>query len=172
MRVFLIAGKAGCGKDEVAKLIKSKVDNTIITGLSKYIKLFALELTNWDGNDNDKPREFLQTMGDKLRAIDTDYLTKRIYEDIEVYKNEGISNVVISDVRLVNEINYFKNKNDLELITIRVNCDNSKRCLTNQEKCHVTETELDNYNGFDYIIENKFNEELEIQINNILEGMK
>ena len=24
MRIFLIAGKAGCGKDEVAKLIKSK----------------------------------------------------------------------------------------------------------------------------------------------------
>ena len=172
MRVFLIAGKAGCGKDEVAKLIKSKVDNTIITGLSKYIKLFALELTNWDGNDNNKPREFLQTMGDKLRACHEDYLTKRIYEDIEIYKREGISNVVISDVRLVNEINYFKGKEDLEVITIRVNCNSSKRCLTNNEKNHITEIELDNYNGFDYVIDNKFNDELEIQINNILEGMK
>ena len=26
MKVFLITGKAGCGKDEVAKLIKSKLD--------------------------------------------------------------------------------------------------------------------------------------------------
>ena len=172
MRVFLIAGKAGCGKNEVANIIKSKLDNTVITGFSKYIKLFALELTNWDGNDNNKPREFLQTMGDKLRACRKDYLTKRIYEDIEIYKNEGISNIVISDVRLIDEIEYFKNKNDLDVITIRVNCDNSKRCLSDEEKKHITEIELDNYNGFDYIIENKFNEELEIQINNILEGMK
>ena len=172
MFAVTIDGKAGCGKDEVAKLIKSKLDNTVITGLSKYIKLFALELTDWDGSDNNKPREFLQTMGDKLRACREDYLTKRIYEDIEIYKREGISNVVISDVRLVNEINYFKNKSDLEVITIRVNCDNSKRCLTNEEKKHITEIELDNYNEFDYIIDNKFNEELEIQINNILEGMK
>ena len=171
MRVFLIAGKAGCGKNEVANIIKSKLDNTVITGFSKYIKLFALELTNWDGNDNNKPREFLQTMGDKLRACRKDYLTKRIYEDIEIYKNEGISNIVISDVRLIDEIEYFKNKNDLDVITIRVNCDNSKRCLSDEEKKHITEIELDNYNGFDYIIENKFNEELEIQINNILEGM-
>ena len=172
MRVFLIAGKAGCGKDEVAKLIKSKLDNTIITGLSKYIKLFALELTNWDGNDNNKPREFLQTMGDKLRACRKDYLTKRLYEDIEIYKREGISNVIVSDVRLIDEIEYFKSKEELEVITIRVNCENSKRCLTNEEKNHITEIELDNYSEFDYIIENKFNEELEIQINNILEGMK
>lgn len=172
MKVFLIAGKAGCGKDEVAKLIKSKLDNTIITGLSKYIKLFALELTNWDGNDNNKPREFLQTMGDKLRACRKDYLTKRLYEDIEIYRNEGISNIVISDVRLIDEVEYFKNKEDLDVITIRVNCDNSKRCLTNQERNHITEIELDNYNEYDYIIDNKFNEELEIQINNILEGMK
>ena len=152
MRVFLIAGKAGCGKNEVANIIKSKLDNTVITGFSKYIKLFALELTNWDGNDNNKPREFLQTMGDKLRACRKDYLTKRIYEDIEIYKNEGISNIVISDVRLIDEIEYFKNKNDLDVITIRVNCDNSKRCLSDEEKKHITEIELDNYNGFDYII--------------------
>ena len=172
MKVILIAGKAGCGKDEVAKLIKSKLDNTVITGLSKYIKLFALELTDWDGSDNNKPREFLQTMGDKLRASREDYLTKRIYEDIEIYKREGISNVIISDVRLIDEIEYFKSKEELEVITIRVNCDNSKRFLTNEEKKHITEIELDNYNEFDYIIDNKFNEELEIQINNILEGMK
>ncbi len=172
MRVFLITGKAGSGKNEVANIIKSKLDKTVITGLSKYIKLFALELTNWDGNDNNKPREFLQNMGDKLRAIREDYLTKRIVEDIELYKREGITNVIVSDVRLINEIEYFKSNKDLEVITIRINSDSSRRSLTDSEKKHITEIELDNYNGFDYVIENKFNEELEIQINKILEGMK
>ena len=172
MKVFLIAGKAGCGKDEVAKLIKSKLDNTIITGLSKYIKLFALELTNWDGNDNNKPREFLQAMGDKLRACRKDYLTNRLYEDIEIYKREGISNVIISDVRLIDEIEYFKSKEELDVITIRVNSDTSMRELTDREKLHHTELALDNYNKFDYIIDNKFDDNLKIQVKEILEGMK
>ena len=172
MRLFLVAGKAGSGKNEVANIIKSKLDNTVITGFSKYIKLFALELTNWDGNDNNKPREFLQTMGDKLRACREDYLTKRLLEDIEIYKREGISNVVVSDVRLINEIEYFKNNDNLEVITIRVNCDDSKRCLTDEEKKHHTEIELDDYNGYDYIIENKFDKDLEKEIDKILEGMK
>ena len=172
MRVFLIAGKAGSGKNEVAIHIEEELENTVITSFSKYIKLFTLELTDWDGRDITKPRVELQNMGDKLRAIDKDFLTKRLLEDIEVYKREGISNVVISDVRLVNEIEYFKKQDEIEVITIRVNCDNSRRNLTDIEKKHITETELDNYDGFDYIIENKFNEELEIQIDKMLEGMK
>ena len=99
-------------------------------------------------------------------------MTKRILEDIEVYKREGISNVVVSDVRLVNEIDYFKKLKDLEVIAIRVNSDNSMRELTDREKLHHTELALDNYNKFDYIIDNKFDDNLKIQVKEILEGMK
>ena len=42
MRVFLISGKAGCGKNEVANIIKEELPNTVITAFSKYIKLFKL----------------------------------------------------------------------------------------------------------------------------------
>ena len=172
MRLFLVAGKAGSGKNEVAIFIKEILKNTVITSFSKYIKLFTLELTDWDGDDSNKPREFLQNMGDKLRAIDEDFLTKRILEDIEVYKREGISNVVISDVRLVNEIEFFKKIKDIEVVTIRVNSDTSRRNLTNDEKHHITEIELDNYNGFDYTVKNQFNDNLKEEIIKILEGMK
>ncbi len=172
MRIFLIAGKAGSGKNEVANIIKENLDNTVITSFSKYIKLFTLELTNWDGRDISKPREYLQNMGDKLRAIDEDFLTKRILEDTLLYKNEGIENVVISDVRLVHEIEYFKKLNNFEVISIRVNSLDSKRVLTDNEKEHHTETALDMYQGFDYIVNNDFSENLEKEIINILEGMK
>ena len=57
MKIFLVAGKAGCGKNEVADIIKNNLGNTVITSFSKYIKLFTLELTNWDGSDITKPRE-------------------------------------------------------------------------------------------------------------------
>jgi hypothetical protein len=172
MRLFLVAGKAGSGKNEVAIFIKEILKNTVITSFSKYIKLYTLELTDWDGRDISKPRAELQHMGDRLRSIDKDFLTKRLLEDIEVYKREGISNVVISDVRLVNEIDFFKKIKDIEVVTIRVNSDTSRRNLTNDEKYHITEIELDNYNGFNYTVKNQFNENLKEEIIKILEGMK
>ena len=76
MRLFLVCGKAGSGKNEVAEIIKNNLNNTIVTAFSKYIKLFALELTDWDGNDNDKPRAYLQYMGDVLRGVDINFMTE------------------------------------------------------------------------------------------------
>ena len=40
------------------------------------------------------------------------------------------------------------------VITIRINRDNIDNNLTENQKNHITETALDNYNNFDYIIEN------------------
>ncbi len=170
MRVYLICGKAGSGKNEVAEIIKDYLGDAVITGFSKYIKLFATELTTWDGNDNDKPRAYLQNMGDTLRSIDLNFMTKRVYEDLKVYEHEGINNVIISDVRLINEVNYFKEKNDIETIAIRVNSDISKRRLNEEEKHHITETELDNYDSFDYVINNQFDDSLKNEVIKILEG--
>ncbi len=172
MRLFLVCGKAGSGKNEVAEIIKKNLDKTIVTAFSKYIKLFALELTDWDGNDNDKPRAYLQRMGDVLRGVDINFMTKRIYEDLKVYEHEGIENVVVSDVRLLNELNYFKDKSDIEVVTIRVNSETSKRVLNESEKQHCTEIELDNYSGFDYVVNNKFDNKLEEDVINILKGLK
>ena len=170
MRVYLIWGKAGSGKNEVAEIIKDYLGDAVITGFSKYIKLFATELTTWDGNDNDKPRAYLQNMGDTLRSIDLNFMTKRVYEDLKVYEHEGINNVIISDVRLINEVNYFKEKTDIETIAIRVNSDISKRNLNEEEKHHITETELDNYDSFDYVINNQFDDSLKNEVIKTLEG--
>lgn len=172
MRLFLIAGKAGSGKNEVANIIKDTLRNSIVTGLSKYIKLFALEFTDWDGRDINKPREFLQNMGDTLRGIDKDFLTRRMNEDIQVYEKLGIENVIVSDVRLINEIEYFKNNKDLKTIVIRVNSSNSRRKLNEEEKNHHTELELDNYDKFDYVIDNNFDDNLKKDVKDILEGLK
>lgn len=172
MKIYLITGKAGSGKNEVANIIKEYEPKTVITGLSKYIKLFATELTDWNGEDVQKPRAFLQNMGDTLRSIDEDFLTRRMVEDFEAYKRYGIENVLISDVRLIHEIEYFKSLKDYEVIVIRVNSVSSMRDLNMSEMNHHTETELDNYDGYDYVIENKFNEALKKDVIKILEGRK
>ncbi len=170
MNIYLICGKAGSGKNEVANYLALNLEDSVITGFSKYIKQFALELTDWDGTDSHKPREFLQTMGDKLRAIDPDFMTKRMKEDIEVYESQGIKNVVISDVRLIHEIEYFKKIKKYNVIIIRVNSSVSKRVLTDEQKHHLTELELDNYKGFDYVIHNGFDRSLYDEVEKILRG--
>ncbi|MDE5888654.1 MAG: hypothetical protein K2H20_01395 [Bacilli bacterium] len=171
MKVFLVAGKAGSGKNEVANIIKKYLPDTVITSLSKYIKLFALELTDWDGRDFNKPRAFLQNMGDILREIDEDFLVRRMKEDFFVYNKLAIENVVI-DLRLRHEIEYFKQIEDLEVITIYVSSSSNVRDLSDEEKNHHTEVDLDNYEGFDYVIDNKFDDTLEKDVIKILEGMK
>ena len=171
MRLFLISGKAGSGKNEVAEIIKEYLPKTVISSLSKYIKLFASEMTSWNyGDEESKPRTFLQTVGDELRDIDENFLTKRLLEDIKLYQNY-YDNIILSDVRLINEITYFKEQRDLEVITIRINSTKSKRVLSDTEKSHLTETELDNYQ-FDYVIENEFNDSLKEKVINILKGLK
>ena len=168
MNVYLISGKAGSGKNYIANKLYEQLNNSIVTSFSKYIKLFATELKLWDGNDNEKPREFLQNTGDIMRAIDDNFLTKRMLEDIKVYKKLGIENVIINDVRLKNEIEYMKSSSH-KIITIRVNNKKSNRKLSPLEKKHLTETELDNYKKFDYIIENQ-DKNIEDIINKIVKG--
>ena len=122
MKVFLIAGKSGAGKNEVAKLIKEyylkKEESTVITSFSKYLKLFAYEMTDWDGKDEEKPRKFLQTLGSIIREdMHWPYfLIDRMFKDLEIY-DRYFDNVVICDVRLIEEIKMLK-QNGAKIITL------------------------------------------------------
>ena len=135
MKIYLITGKAGSGKNYVARKLKEKLDNSIVTSLSKYIKLFAYEMGIWNWNEDDKPREFLQNTGDIMRNIDINYMTSRLLNDMEVYKELGYENIIVSDVRLLNEIEYFKNSK-YDVVTIRVNSEKYNRVLSDSEKNH------------------------------------
>jgi len=172
MNVYLICGKAGSGKNKVAEILASLKEDSVITGFSKYIKNFCYELTDWDGNDNDKPREFLQSMGDILRKIDNNFLAKRMTEDLEVYKKYGIKNVIICDTRLKSEIDYMKKNKNINIVTIKVNSLGSTRFLTEEEKNHRTEIELDTYDKFDYVIENNYDNTLTEQLEEMLKEEK
>ncbi len=172
MQVILIAGKSGSGKDEVARYIKEyyneKDKKTIITGFSKYIKLFAKEILDWDGN-NPKPRKFLQDFGAETRENNERIFINRMIEDLKLYENY-CDIVVISDVRLIKEIETLKEEVS-NVYTIHIITDKSKNDLTSDEQNHITETELDNYNNFDYTIKNNFDETLKENVYKILKGM-
>ncbi len=176
MRIFVVAGKAGSGKGEVAKFINEyyiyKLDNCVVTQYSKYLKNFAVELTDWDGVSANKPREFLQSFGSKIRAYDQEYFTKRMIEDINIYELDGINDVIISDARMPEEIESLRENFD-EVYAIYVENQFAPSKLTVKEQAHITETALDGYPDFDYTLANDGNlDNLKDKVFKYLEGIK
>ena len=156
MKIFLVRKKSGSGKGEVAKLIKEfyiyKLEESVITEFSKYLKLYATELTEWDGNPATKPREYLQNIGDLVRSMDSNFLISRMIEDIEVYKNY-VQNVIISDVRFPKEIDEMALNYD-NVYSIYVDNQFRESTLSLKEQSHPSETSLETYPDFDLSIAN------------------
>jgi dephospho-CoA kinase len=174
MRIFLVAGKAGSGKADVARFIKEyyiyKIEESVITEYSKYIKMFARELTDWDGQDATKPRRYLQQTGAELRKLDPNYFTRRMIEDIDFYKNH-VSNVIIDDVRMPNEIEtMYESFDNVYSFCILNQFAPSK--LSIEEQADITETALEGYQDFDYTIINDNNNTLRDKVFKILEEIE
>ncbi len=172
MRVFLLAGKARSGKGEVAKVIKNYYDKkkqkTVITEYSKYIKLFAKEMTDWDGNSATKPRKFLQDMGVYIRKNleEPEFLIRRMKEDLKIYE-KFYDNCIISDIRYPNEIEEMKKINP-NIISIFIINEHGNYDLSKEEANHETEHALDNYHEFDFVIVNEEKELLEQKLMGLL----
>ena len=174
MKIFIIAGKAGSGKKEVAKMIKEyyiyQKQETVITGFSKYLKLFAEEIVGWDRNDAQKPRKFLQDLGVYIRQELNmpDFFTKRMMDDIKIYEKYA-KVCVIEDARLPLEIETMKqNYPDVTSILVINQFGNSS--LTVEEQIHPTEVALENYDKFDYTLVNADLNTLKEQVFKILGG--
>jgi hypothetical protein len=173
MKVFIISGKARSGKSTVSELIKKYYENiglkTIILAYGRYIKMYAKDVSDWDGSDETKPRELLQFLGTEVirHKIDKDFFVKRIVDDINIYSN-FMDVAIISDARFVDEIEYPKN-HFKDSVTINILKTNLNTDLTDKEQVHLSETSLDEYNKYDYVIYNDGTiEELEEKIINII----
>lgn len=157
MKIYLIAGKAGSGKGEVAKIIKEYYlgvkKKAIITEYSKYLKLYANEILGWNGEEP-KPRKFLQDLGVTIKEnMDMPkMLINRMIEDIKIY-SLYYDVVIISDVRYPEEIEEMK-KNFKDVYSIYVVNQFGKSELSLEEQTHITETALENYSNFDITITN------------------
>lgn len=173
VKIIILSGKARSGKNEVADIICNLYKDKKVKKLSYayYLKQYVKNISNWNGNEEDKPRDLLQSIGIDLikNKIDNKLLIRRVIEDIEVY-SYFYDIIVITDARLIDEVEDIKNKySDVKSIRINRNIDNN---LTYSQKEHVTETNLDNYNNFDYVIDNNNDyNNLEKEVNKILEDV-
>lgn len=170
--IILIAGKARSGKNTTANIFKEKYEKdskkVILNPYTKYLKMYIEEITSQKYNDDNKPREFLQKLGVELikeKLGKTNMLINRQIDDIDIY-SYYFDVIIIPDVRFENEITNIKNKyNNTYVIKINNNIDNN---LTKEQKEHITETSLDNYNNYDFIINNDNNyQDLKNQVEEI-----
>lgn len=167
VKIYILAGKARAGKNIVAKLINENISNSIVISYASYLKEYVKNISNWDGSEETKPRELLQNIGIELikNKIDDKFLINRIIQDIEVY-SYFYDVIIISDARLKEEINFIKNKFDYVKI---IHVYGRSNDLTESEKNHVTETDLDDYNNYDYEINNRDYEETKNIVKKMLE---
>ena len=158
-KIFIISGKARSGKNEISKIIEKYYSNKkcITISFGHYIKDYAKRVSDWDGNEDTKPRDLLQQLGVELikNKINNKLFINRILEDIEIF-SYFYDIIIISDARLIDEIESLKENypNSTSIRVIRNNYDNK---LTTEEKNHLTEIALDKYSDFDYFVENDAN---------------
>ena len=101
--IYFISGKARHGKDTVGLYLKEfyEMDNkkVITCAYANYLKEYAKKISDWDGNEDTKPRGLLQKLGSVIREELNlgDMLTDRLNYDILIYSKFADVIIVTDD---------------------------------------------------------------------------
>lgn len=152
-KIFIICGKARSGKDTISNIIKEYKPNSVILSITNPLKEYAKKITDWNGDEITKPRDLLQNLGINIikKEIDSNLLTRRIIEDIKImsyYKDY----IIVSGIRLKDEVNILKNSFN-NVFSIKIERPNFDNGLTDKQKQHITENDLNDFKT-DYLIIN------------------
>lgn len=148
--IIILSGKQFSGKDTVAKILLDKLPSFRRIGLADAIKIKYSERTGLSVEEIETNkstyRPDLIALGNEGRAINPDYWINTILEQKD--------NVIVPDVRMPHEVDMFKKNN---AFCIRVEASAKARSergkLTKEDD--YTEIALDNYNDWDYVIQNE-----------------
>jgi phosphomevalonate kinase len=175
--MFLIglSGKMGCGKDYIANkyiipYLESKGRKTMIWSFADQIKVNAMVKYNITyKNVYIEKSKFTRTL---LQKEGTEFGRDKYGKDIwikyldawsEIMGHKNVDALIITDVRFLNEIEYIKGKKGM---IIRIDADDRNEIRLQKEsngdnniytaiKTHISECELDKCTDFDYVINNR-----------------
>ena len=176
--IIVIAGKARSGKNTTADLLKTLFEadskKVILSPYTKYLKRYVEEITGDKIDEDHKPRDLLQQLGVEVikeKLGKRDLFIARQLDDIDIY-SYFFDVIIVPDARFPNEIETLK-KSYEHVISIKVKSSLDSD-MTIQEKMHITETALDNYDetNFDYIVENESLSSLSENIKKLYEQIK
>ena len=175
MKIFVIGGQAKSGKNTFGEYLREELKEysykPCVMHITEPLYGYARNYFEWNGNDDNKPREFLQKMGIEIikeKMGKEDFLLNRLYEDIEILSN-FFDTFIITDARLIMEFRELKNRFD-DVVTIKLEREDYDDLLDDEERKHITETEIDGYKDFDYIIKNIGIDELKKEASNIIKN--
>lgn len=174
MKVFVIGGTAKSGKNTFGLCLSEELKRygykPCVMHLTESLYSYAKNYFSWNENSDEKPREFLQKMGIEIikeKMHKPYFLINRTCEDIEILSN-FFDAFIIADARLIMEFEEFRKRFD-DVVVIKISRNNFDNGLTDEEKRHITETELLDYQKFDYEIENDSLASLKSQAKKIIE---
>ena len=170
MKVICISAKARHGKDTAAEIMKEYLEmqgkKVLITHFADLLKYLCKALFNWDGNKDEKGRTLLQYIGtDVVGKKNPAYWAQFVAGVLSMFENEW-DYVLIPDCRYPVEIETMRQIFDTTIVRVeRPNFDNG---LTEAQKNHPSEVDMDSY-PFDYkILNNGTLEELRQEIYNFM----
>jgi len=153
-QIFLISGKAQHGKDSVANFLKQKlIGKTLIIHNADILKYIAKQYLEWDGNKDVAGRTLLQQLGTEQVRFGLKrpmFWTEKTCDTIEILQSY-FDYFCVPDTRFANEVFYPQARFPGLVITIRVNRLNFDNGMTQEQKNHQSEIELDDFH-FDYYI--------------------
>ena len=156
--IILISGKASVGKTTVGDFLDeflSKVPlNVTSIGFADDLKRVAKGDFNWDGRKNLKGRRLLQQIGFIGREYDKNIWVEKLLGDLDSASIFFPDITIIDDWRFLNEAEYFEEGlYDLFKINVVSEIRGGLRGGLGED---ISETELDNYTDYDYIVKNNF----------------
>lgn len=141
--------------------------NDLKQSVEKVIDKLNTKPENWTEDKTDITRLILQIVGSNIirKHIDNDYWIKQLIKKVNTYSDDVI---VVTDVRFPNEIELpHKLVEDRIVRSVRVERN------TGINSTHISETALDDFKWFDYIVENNDSlETLQKSAKTILDDLK
>ena len=180
MKLYVIGGKAKSGKNTFGKFLREELKNygykPCVMRITNSLYSYAENYFEWNENNDEKPREFLQKMGIEIiqeKLGKKTFLLDRLREDIEIL-NEFFDTFIIVDARLKKEFDYLREKYD-SVVAIKLERETTTNILSDEERNHITEKDLEDYDKFDYKLKNTSIIDLKQQAKEIIikeEGQK
>ena len=166
MKVIAISGKAESGKDTIAKEIKYLLEEqnykVMIIHFADVLKFVCRQYFDWNGEKDEYGRTLLQQVGTEMREKNNPNMWVNITKELIRGIGAEFDYVLVPDTRFKEEINMLNEYFDCTSIRVlRQNINSYGMAsdhvnhLTNEQRAHKSECDLDDYK-FDYFIINNY----------------
>lgn len=145
MKIICISGRAGVGKDTLAKILKEKLEKqdqrVLIIHQADLLKFLCRLLFDWDGQKDEQGRSLLQYVGtDVVRKRRPDFWADFLCDVFDLF-GDNWDYALIPDCRFPNEISRLRDAG-YPVIHIRIER-NGASALTEAQRLHPSETAMD-----------------------------